>query len=226
MGVPALRWQAVDGSLGLAYPRGPAGYHTYLAEFGPDGRLRSLVNVLGLGNSPASSPVRPRTRCCAWIGPPYPGWTEYFERRDELVWEWRYCDDWGRRPALPCSLTATAAGCGRPRARPSARRCLRHGRPAQLVQPLRPAVERPNCGLRTHVLANRDARTVLEHARRSRLPIGLKANGCRPPPAVDWRGSGGWPEPPGSPGRSACGRVRRRVPGLSLDGQDVGGGQR
>ena len=28
------------------------------------------------------------------IGPPYPAWTVYFKARDELVWEWRYCDDW------------------------------------------------------------------------------------------------------------------------------------
>ena len=27
--------------------------------------------------------------------PPVPHWTVYFEARDELVWEWRYCDDWG-----------------------------------------------------------------------------------------------------------------------------------
>ncbi len=28
------------------------------------------------------------------LGPSYPGWTIYFKARDELVWEWRYCDDW------------------------------------------------------------------------------------------------------------------------------------
>ena len=25
------------------------------------------------------------------LGPSHPGWTAYFQRRDELVWEWRYC---------------------------------------------------------------------------------------------------------------------------------------
>ena len=95
MGVPALRWQAVDGSLGLAYPRGPPGYHTYLAEFGPDGRLRSLVNVLEPGLFARIQPGQTQDEVLRLIGPPYPGWTEYFERRDELVWEWRYCDDWG-----------------------------------------------------------------------------------------------------------------------------------
>jgi hypothetical protein len=28
------------------------------------------------------------------LGPSVPQWTVYFERRDELVWEWRYCDAW------------------------------------------------------------------------------------------------------------------------------------
>ena len=27
------------------------------------------------------------------IGPPFPGWTQYFSARNELVWEWRWCDD-------------------------------------------------------------------------------------------------------------------------------------
>lgn len=29
-------------------------------------------------------------------GSSQPQWTMYFERRDELVWEWRFCDDWGQ----------------------------------------------------------------------------------------------------------------------------------
>ena len=28
------------------------------------------------------------------LGPSYPGWTIYYKARDELVWEWRYCDVW------------------------------------------------------------------------------------------------------------------------------------
>ena len=30
------------------------------------------------------------------LGPSRPDWTDYFERRDELVWGWRYCDDWNQ----------------------------------------------------------------------------------------------------------------------------------
>ena len=38
MGEPAMRWRDADGSQQLAYPRGPAGVHTYMAFFGPDER--------------------------------------------------------------------------------------------------------------------------------------------------------------------------------------------
>ncbi len=28
------------------------------------------------------------------LGPSYPSGTAYYKSRDELVWEWRYCDEW------------------------------------------------------------------------------------------------------------------------------------
>ena len=31
------------------------------------------------------------------IGPPEPSLIMYFEARDELVWEWRICDEWKQR---------------------------------------------------------------------------------------------------------------------------------
>ena len=46
MGQPAMRWQDPDGSVQLAYPRGPAGIHTFMVKLGPDGRLQSKANVL------------------------------------------------------------------------------------------------------------------------------------------------------------------------------------
>jgi hypothetical protein len=30
------------------------------------------------------------------IGPPVPQWTNYFKARDELVWEWQFCDSWNQ----------------------------------------------------------------------------------------------------------------------------------
>jgi len=97
MGNAVLRWQDADGSLQLAFPRGPLGLQTYMAYFGPDGRLQQIVNVL---SSPHFASIRPgeddQQRILRRLGPPNPQWTVYFEARDELVWEWRICDDWNR----------------------------------------------------------------------------------------------------------------------------------
>lgn len=93
MGEPALRWQDADGAQQLAFPRGPEGAHTFMVHLGPDQRLRSIGNVLDErhfarivpGKSTAEDVLR-------LIGPPTPQWTAYFAARDELVWEWLFCD--------------------------------------------------------------------------------------------------------------------------------------
>ena len=46
MGQPAMRWENPDGSLQLAYPHGPMGFHTYMVDIGKDGKLQRLENVL------------------------------------------------------------------------------------------------------------------------------------------------------------------------------------
>jgi len=94
MGAPAMRWKEPDGSELLAYPRGPAGYHTYMARIGPDGRLVSLENVLDMKHFALVRQGMSQDEVLRVLGPPYPGWTVYFKARDELAWEWRYCDDW------------------------------------------------------------------------------------------------------------------------------------
>jgi len=94
MGQPALRWQNADGSVQLAYPRGPAGYHTYMVIIGPDDRLRQIENVLDEKHFALIQTGMSKEEVLHTLGPPYPGWTAYFKRRDELVWEWRYCDAW------------------------------------------------------------------------------------------------------------------------------------
>ena len=71
MGAPAMRWLEPDGSVQLAYPRGPAGTQTFMAYLGQEQVLRL-------------------------IGPPQPHWTQYFKARDELVWEWLFCDNWNQ----------------------------------------------------------------------------------------------------------------------------------
>lgn len=94
LGNPAMRWQNEDGSAQLAFPRGPMGYHTYMATIGADGKLRHIVNVLDEKNFARIRPGMSKEEVLRILGPSYPNWTVYFERRDELVWEWRYCDTW------------------------------------------------------------------------------------------------------------------------------------
>ena len=94
MGQPAMRWQNADGSVQLAFPRGPMGYHTYMVTMDTDGKLRQIENVLNEKNFARIQPGMSKDEVLRILGPSYPNWTVYFERRDELVWEWRYCDAW------------------------------------------------------------------------------------------------------------------------------------
>lgn len=94
LGQPAMRWRNVDGSEQLAFPRGPMGYHTYMVTIGTDGKLRQIGNVLDEKSFARIQPGMGKDEVLRILGPSYPNWTAYFERRDELVWEWRYCDVW------------------------------------------------------------------------------------------------------------------------------------
>ncbi len=95
MGPPALRWAVQTGGEQLAYPRGPMGYHTYMVMIDASDRLLSIRNVLEPSTFARIGEGMSQDEILQWLGPPTPEWTSYFERRDELVWEWRYCDDWG-----------------------------------------------------------------------------------------------------------------------------------
>lgn len=94
MGQPAMRWQNADGTEQLAYPRGPMGHHTYMVYIGADGKLKEIENVLEQKHFSLIQPGMTQDMVLQILGPSYPNWTVYFERRDELVWEWRYCDAW------------------------------------------------------------------------------------------------------------------------------------
>ncbi len=94
MGEPAMRWQNADGSVQLAYPRGPMGYHTYMVQIGSDGKLRQIKNVMDRKTFALIHAGMTKDEVLYILGPSFPGWTEYFKARDELVWEWRYCDAW------------------------------------------------------------------------------------------------------------------------------------
>lgn len=94
MGAPALRWQDADGSTHMAYPHGPMGFKTLMVHLDPGGRLRSVENVLDAEHFSAIKPGMDKEQVLHLLGPPPPQWTVYFKARDELAWEWRYCDAW------------------------------------------------------------------------------------------------------------------------------------
>jgi len=95
MGPPAMRWQEPDGSVQLAYPRGPAGVHTFMVKLGPDGRLQGIANVLEESSFARIQAGLSKDEVLHALGPPDYNRTVYFKARDELVWEWRYCQVYG-----------------------------------------------------------------------------------------------------------------------------------
>lgn len=96
MGEPRMQWTEADGAHRLAYPRGPMGVHTYMVLLGPDGKLRSIENVLDPQTFRRIEPGMHKDRVLQMLGPAEPSWNAYFKARDELVWEWRYCDEWNK----------------------------------------------------------------------------------------------------------------------------------
>lgn len=101
MGPPSLTWDEDAGQTTgqqWAYPRGPAGVHTYMVHLDAAGRLLRIENVLTSAHFARIRPgVDDQAAILRLIGPPFPPWTTYFEARDELVWEWHICDDWSKQ---------------------------------------------------------------------------------------------------------------------------------
>lgn len=109
MGEPALRWQDGDGSQQLAFPRGPFGYHTWMVFLGPDGRLQRIENRLDPVHFSRLEPGKSdQAAVLRLFGPPVPQWTAYFAARDELVWEYRFCDNWGEASRFDVLFDATS----------------------------------------------------------------------------------------------------------------------
>jgi hypothetical protein len=91
MGNPALRWQNPDGSQQLAYPRG---IHTFMVQIGPDGKMQHIENVMNMKTFARIRHDMTKSQVLRILGPSDPSATANFKARDELVWEWRYCDEW------------------------------------------------------------------------------------------------------------------------------------
>ena len=91
MGDPAMRWQDPDGAQQLAYPRG---IHTFMVQIGPDGKMQRIENVMHMKTFARIRPGMTKPEVLRMLGPSEPSGTAYYKARDELVWEWRYCDEW------------------------------------------------------------------------------------------------------------------------------------
>lgn len=94
MGTPSLRWDLPDGGRQLVYPRGPAGFETFMVFIDGGGKLLRITEVLNTESFARIREGMTQTEVLQLIGPPQPQWTSYFKARDELVWEWRYCNSW------------------------------------------------------------------------------------------------------------------------------------
>ena len=91
MGEPAMQWQEPDGSRQLAYPRG---IHTFMVDIGADGRMQKIENIMSMKTFTRIRPGMSKSEVLRILGPSESSGTAYYKARDELVWEWRYCDDW------------------------------------------------------------------------------------------------------------------------------------
>lgn len=94
MGPPAHYSEEANGVKRFFWPTGPAGTSTIMARFDVKQRLLTYEEVLNMPHFAGIQSGMSMDEVKHLIGPPYAGWTTYFKARDELVWEWRYCDSW------------------------------------------------------------------------------------------------------------------------------------
>ena len=107
MGEPAMRWKEPDGREQLAYPRGPEGTQTFMVFIGTDGRLERIESVLDAEHFARIRPGTDQATVLRLLGPSPQQLTAYFERRDERVWEWRFCDAWNQLAFFDVLFDAT-----------------------------------------------------------------------------------------------------------------------
>lgn len=93
LGRPALELREPDGSRHLAYPSGPFGLHTYMARIAPDGRLRTVEQVLDDSRFDAIRPGMTSDELLRHIGPPAERMR--FDNLRQTSWDYRFRDTWG-----------------------------------------------------------------------------------------------------------------------------------
>ena len=63
-----------------------------MVKLGPDGRLQSIANVLEDNSFARIGAGMTKEQVLRVLGPPDYSRSVYFKARDELVWDWRFCN--------------------------------------------------------------------------------------------------------------------------------------
>jgi hypothetical protein len=111
MGMPANEFANADGSKRLAYPHGPLGTQTYMADVGTDGILKAVTPVLRDETFYRIQPGLTRDDILRMIGPP--GETMAFPRLGQVAWDYRYQDTWGYQAIFSVMFDANGIVVGK-----------------------------------------------------------------------------------------------------------------
>jgi hypothetical protein len=94
MGAPAAIYADAQGGQRWAYPRGPAGLHSYMVRIDASARLAGIDQVLDQAFFAQLRIGQDREQDVLRLFGPY--WrSEFFARQKELVWTWRFRNPWG-----------------------------------------------------------------------------------------------------------------------------------
>jgi hypothetical protein len=94
MGVPTLVWDRPDGGKEWDFVRAPQGIETIRVVIGPDGRYRSMANLLVESNFAKARPGMTGEELTRLLSRPTD--VEKYPLKPEVVWSWRYQQD-GRK---------------------------------------------------------------------------------------------------------------------------------
>lgn len=95
MGNPAGEYTGPGGTRTLAYPHGPMGIETFMADLGPDGRLIAVRQALTDETFFKIKRGTTRDEVLRLIGPPHPTEIMEFKSLGQVAWTYRFRDLWG-----------------------------------------------------------------------------------------------------------------------------------
>lgn len=88
MGQPDTVWEEEDGARTLEYPKGPAGYRTWMITIDRNGKLQDYRQVLTDANFANIRPGMSKEEVRRLLGRPRT--IVQFRLKNEEVWDWRY----------------------------------------------------------------------------------------------------------------------------------------